>query len=144
MDSELEHKFNRMHRAFNLQRSDRMSFSGDWGTIEYRKHVYHLGEPELVSRMGQVVVSNDGTRRYTRDGGVWAVGDKEQYEDYDDVLCIEPEQFEVEQVGPAMLGEMVDLSKCLTTSWTLGPMGCTSRAHRWTPKRYYNDLLVYG
>ena len=64
MGSELEHKFNRMRNAINLQRPGRMPFSGDWGTIEYRKDVYHLGEPELVLRMGQVVVSEDGKRSY--------------------------------------------------------------------------------
>jgi hypothetical protein len=120
-------KFNRMRAAINLERPDRMPFSGDWGNIEYRKDVYHLGEPELVSEMGQVVVSEDGKRRYTRDGGVWAVGDSEQYKDYEDVLAVDPEQFEVEQVRPAMLDEMAQLyaeraRTCFPLPWHYGTL----------------------
>lgn len=127
MDSELERKYGRMHRAINLQRPDRMPFSGDWDNIEYRKDVYHLGEPELVSEMGQVVVSEDGKRKYTRDGGVWAVGDREHYGDYDDVLRADPQRFEVEQVGPAMLGEMAQLyadkaPTCYPLPWHYGTL----------------------
>jgi hypothetical protein len=120
-------KFARMRKAINLKPADRMPFSGDWGNIEYRKDVYHLGEPELVSEIGQVVVSEDGKRRYTRDGGVWAVGDKEQYKDDDDVLRVDPEQFEVEQVGPAMLDEMARLyaekaQTCFPVPWHYGTL----------------------
>lgn len=127
MESELAKKFARMRKAINLQRPDRVPFSGDWGNIEYRKDVYHLGEPELVSEMGQVVVSEDGKRRYTRDGGVWAVGDREQYRDYDDVLRVEPERFEVEQVGPEMLDEMARLyaekaRTCFPVPWHYGTL----------------------
>ena len=126
MQSELA-KFTRMRKAINLERPDRMPFSGDWGNIEYRKDLYHLGEPELVSEVGQVVVSRDGKRSYTRDGGVWAVGDKEQYEDYDDVLRVDPERFEVEQVGPAMLDEMAQIyaekaRTCFPVPWHYGTL----------------------
>jgi hypothetical protein len=77
--------------------------------------------------MGQVVVSEDGKRKYTRDGGVWAVGDSEQYKDYDDVLRVDPEQFEVEQVGVAMLDEMARLyaeraQTCFPLPWHYGTL----------------------
>jgi len=124
---ELTRKYARMRKAIHLERPDRMPYSGDWGNIEYRKEVYHLGEPELVSELGQVVVSNDGRRRYTLDGGVWAVGDHEQYRDYDDVLRVDPERFEVEQVGPAMLDEMARLyadkaRTCFPVPWHYGTL----------------------
>ncbi len=109
-ETSLEDKVRRVRQTINLQRPDRMTFSGDWGYIEYRKDVYHLGEPELVEEMGQVVVAEDGKRRYTKDGGVWAVGDRERYRDDEDVLNVdEHAKFEVEDVGPAMLDEMARL-----------------------------------
>lgn len=126
MQSELA-KFTRMRHAINLQRPDRMPFSGDWGNIEYRKDVYHLGEPELVQELGQVVVSEGGDRRYTKDGGVWAVGDKQTYKDYGDVLSTDLDQFEVEEVGPAMLDEMARLyaekaKSCFPIPWHYGTL----------------------
>lgn len=125
--NELANKFARMRKAISLQRPDRMPFSGDWGNIEYRKDIYHLGEPELVPEIGQVVASLDGKRSYTRDGGVWAVGDSEQYKDYDDVLRVDPQRFEVEQVGPVMLDEMARLyaekaQTCFPLPWHYGTL----------------------
>jgi hypothetical protein len=106
----LEDKVRRVRQAINLQRPDRMPFSGDWGYIEYRKEVYHLGEPELVAEIGEVVTASNGKRKYTKDGGVWDVGDKERYQDDRDVLSVDEEaRFEVEDVGPAMLAEMARL-----------------------------------
>jgi len=116
-----------MRQALNLQRPDRMPFYGDWGYIEYRKDVYHLGEPEFVAEVGQVVVSPDGKRKYTRDGGVWKVGDKSKYETYQDILAVDPEIFAVEKVGPAMLGEMAALYahqalSCFPVPWHYGTL----------------------
>lgn len=109
MEPQVEAKYRRMRQMLNLQRPDRLPFSGDWAHIEYRKDVYHLGEPEFVEEMGEVVVSQNGKRRYTRDGGVWDVGDKSKYEAYEDVLAVDPQEFEIEEVGPAMLDEMAAL-----------------------------------
>jgi hypothetical protein len=127
MNDELERRTTRMRQAIRLQRPDRMPFSGDWGIIEYRKDVYHLGEPELVPEIGQVVLSKDGKRSYTRNGGVWAVGDGERYKDEKDVLSLDPEQFAVEQVGPAMLDEMRRLyaeraRTCFPLPWHYGTL----------------------
>jgi len=79
---------------------------GVFGYIEYRKDVYHLGEPELQVAPGEVGVSRDGSRRYTRDGGVWNVGAAARYPDHEAVLAVDLERFPVEETGPAMLDEM--------------------------------------
>ena len=105
MQETVERKFVRMRQVLNLQRPDRMPL-GDMGWIEYKPEVYHLGVPEFVVEPGQVGVSRDGKRKYTRDGGVWAVGDKEKYKDYNDVLNVNLNTFEVEEVNSLMLNEM--------------------------------------
>jgi len=104
----LEDKVRRMRQALALERPDRMPLAGDWAMVEYRPDVYHLGEREAVEP-GEVKVSADGKRKFTADGGVWAIGDPERYRDADDVLGVDLERFEVETVGPAMLGEMARL-----------------------------------
>jgi hypothetical protein len=101
-------KLDRMRKALNLQRPDRMP-CGDMGFIEYRPDVYHLGKPEFSVKPGEVGISRDGKKNYTADGGVWAVGDKAKYRDYEDVLNCDSEAFEVEEVGPSMLSEMARL-----------------------------------
>jgi len=105
MQEIVKEKFARMCRVLNLQHSDRMSF-GDMEWVEYRPDVYHLPEPEFVVAPGQVGVSGDGKKIYTFDGGVWTVGDKEEYKDYNDVLNVDLETFQVEEVSPSMLSEM--------------------------------------
>lgn len=105
MQETVERKFVRMRQVLNLQRPDRMPL-GDMGWIEYRPDVYHLDVPEFVVEPGQVGLSRDGKKKYTRDGGVWAVGDKEKYKDYNDVLNVNLNTFEVEEVGSLMLDEM--------------------------------------
>jgi hypothetical protein len=77
--------------------------------IEYRPEVYHLGEMEFVPEPGTVGVSRDGKRRFTRDGGVWAVDAKEKYKDYTDVLNVNLQTFEVEEVAGKMLTAMARL-----------------------------------
>jgi len=108
MQKIVERKFVRMRQVLNLQRPDHMPLE-DMGWIEYRPDVYHLGAPEFVVEPGQVGVSRDGKKKYTRDGGVWAVGDKEKYKDYNDVLNVNLNTFEVEEVGHSMLNEMARL-----------------------------------
>ncbi|MFH1567457.1 MAG: uroporphyrinogen decarboxylase family protein [Gemmatimonadota bacterium] len=98
-------KTRRLRQALDLQRPDRLPLAGDWRFCEYRPEVYHLGEPELVAE-GEVRWSADGKRAYTRDGGVWAVGDRERFRGPEDVLAVDPDAIEVEEVGPAMLAEM--------------------------------------
>jgi hypothetical protein len=95
----------RMRQVLKLQRPDRLPCS-DWRMVEYRKDVYHLGDMEFIPAAGEVGVSADGTRRFTRDGGVWAVNAGAKYRDHNDVLNVNLDQFEVEGVGERMLGEM--------------------------------------
>lgn len=100
-------RYRRARDLLDLRRPDRLPYYGrDLLPVEYRKEEYHLGEPEFVEQMGQVVVSQDGRRRYTKDGGVWAVGDRDRFQAHDDVLRTDPKEFQVETVGPAMLSEM--------------------------------------
>ncbi|MBC8233475.1 hypothetical protein H8E77_28330 [bacterium] len=105
MQEAVKGKFVRMRQVLNLERPNRMPL-GDMEWIEYRPDVYHLGSPEFVVESGQVGVSRDGKKKYTRDGGVWAVGDEEKYKDYNDVLNVDLDTFEVEEVGSLMLEEM--------------------------------------
>ena len=110
MQEAVKRKFVRMRQILNLQRPDRMPL-GDMGWIEYRPDVYHLCVPEFVVEPGQVGISRDGKKKYTRDGGVWAVGDKEKYKNYNDVLNVDPDAFEIEKVGSPMLDKMASLFK---------------------------------
>ena len=96
-----------------------MPLAGDWRNAEYRPDVYHLGEPELVAE-GEVKHSANGKKAYTRDGGVWAVGDKDLYKSPEDVLNVDVERFEVEAVGPAMLDEMTRLYRALADDCYVG------------------------
>lgn len=122
MNDDLARKYARVRQMLRLERPDRIPFVGrDLGFIEYRKEVYHLGEPEFVAMDGEVVVSRDGKRRYTRDGGVWAVGDEEKYKTDADVLNEDPMTFEVEEVGPTMLGEMAQLYAAKANSFYPAP-----------------------
>jgi len=115
-----------MRSVLRLERPLRMPLMGDWRNAEYRPDVYHLGEPELVGE-GEVRTSTDGKRAYTRDGGVWAVGDQELYREPEDVLNVDLDRFEVEEVGPAMLTEMQRLhaavaDECYVTAWHYGTL----------------------
>lgn len=106
MDTSPQARYDRVRRAVNLQRSECLPCS-EWTWMEYRPELYHLGSMEVVpDEIGQVAVSADGKRRFTRDGGVWAVGDRQRFRTYEDVLGVDPDSFEVETVGPAMLTEM--------------------------------------
>ena len=108
MQEEVKNKFERIRKVLNLQRPDRMPF-GDMGWVEYRPDIYHLGKPDFAVKPGEVGISRDRKKKFTADGGVWAVGDEEKYRDYRDVLNCDLEAFEVEEVGPSMLSEMTRL-----------------------------------
>ncbi|MCD6352522.1 MAG: hypothetical protein J7M26_10415 [Armatimonadetes bacterium] len=105
MADTVERKIERMRKTIRLQRPDRLPCS-DWSWAEYRPEVYHLGDVDDLPPPGEVAVAADGKRKFTRDGGVWAVGDEEKYRTWEDVVATDPEQFEVEEVGSAMLDEM--------------------------------------
>lgn len=127
MEESVKKRFDRMRKVLNLQRPDRMPSPGDWGFIEYRRDVYHLPEPEFDVKIGEVGVSRNGKKKYTREGGVWAVGDKEKYKNYNDVLNVDIEEFEVEKVGPLMLSEMTRLfntkaETCFPIPWHYGTL----------------------
>ncbi len=105
MQDSAESKSARLRMVLQGRRPDRLP-CGDLAWIEYRPDLYHLGVPEVEPEPGEVAVSADGKKRFTRDGGVWKVGDPELYRDYTDVLNVDLSRFEVETVGPAMLAEM--------------------------------------
>ncbi len=98
-----------MRQVLARQRPNRLPCS-TWQTVEYRPDVYHLGEMDHVPPPGEVAASADGKRRFTRDGGVWAVGDRQVYRTYEDVVAAAPESFEVERVGPTMLDAMAGMA----------------------------------
>ncbi|MBD3181008.1 hypothetical protein GF312_01880 [Candidatus Poribacteria bacterium] len=101
----VEKRYEVMRKAINLQRPERLPF-GDMSFVEYRPDIYHLDKPEYAVKPGEVGVSKDGKKKFTADGGVWNVGDKEKYRDYEDVLGVNLEKFEVEEVNRNMLDEM--------------------------------------
>jgi len=98
----------RMTKVLRLERPDRMPM-GDWATIEYRPDVYHLGNDEPVPAVGEIGTTRDGRRLVTRNGGVWATDARGKYRTPEDVLNVDPQQFEVETVGAQMLGRMAEL-----------------------------------
>jgi hypothetical protein len=79
------------------------------GYIEYRKDVYHLGEPAKDIKAGEVLTSADGTKKYTKDGGAWDISSKQKYHDYNDVINVDLNRFIIEDVGEEMLSEMQTL-----------------------------------
>jgi hypothetical protein len=126
MQAAVAEKFDRMRKVLNMQRPNRMP-CGDMEFVEYRPDVYHLDRPEFAVKPGEVGISRDGRKKYTADGGVWAVGDEEKYKDYNDVLNTDPETFEVEDVDPSMLGEMSRLfaaksQTCFPAPWHYGTL----------------------
>ena len=100
---------------------------GDFGFIEYRPDVYHLGSPEYVVNVGEVGVSRDGKKKYTHDGGVWAVGDKDKYKNYEDVLSVNLDNFDIEEISNTMLDHMAQLyaekaKSCFPVPWHYGTL----------------------
>jgi len=94
----------------SLVRPDRLPLAGDWASDEYRKDVYHLGEMVHVEE-GEVRVAADGGKKYTRDGGIWGIGNRDLYRDAEDVLNVDLAKFSPEEVGSEMLDEMSRLQK---------------------------------
>jgi len=78
---------------------------------EYRKDIYHLGEPEYKVKAGEIGISKDGSKRFTKDGGVWKVSQKELYKNYEDVINMDLDYFLIEAVDESMLEEMRRLYK---------------------------------
>lgn len=73
---------------------------------EYRKDIYHLGEPEYDVKTGEVGISEDGKKRFTKDGGVWNVSQKDKYKSYEDVINMDLSYFKIEDVDEKMSWEM--------------------------------------
>jgi hypothetical protein len=126
MQEMVRKKYKRMRKAINLERPDRIP-CGDMGFVEYRPEIYHLPGPEYAVKPGEVGVSQDGKKIYTADGGVWAVGDKEKYRGYEDVLNVDLQKFPVEEVGLGMLSEMKRLfaskaNSCFPVPWHYGTL----------------------
>jgi len=94
-------EFNKLYRGETIGRlpMDIISF------IEYRKDLYHLGEVEYAVKAGEVGVSKDGKKRFTKDGGVWNVANK-AYVTAEDVLNIDLDHYPIEAVDEKMLSAM--------------------------------------
>jgi len=116
MPESAQSRIERVRMSIHLQRPDRLPCSETvW--VEWRPDVYHLGEMDHVPALGEVAVSEDGKRRFTRDGGVWAVGDRERFRDFGDVLAADPLSYEVETPDAAMVAQM---SALMTPAWSRG------------------------
>lgn len=109
-----------MRQVLARQRPDRLPCS-TWHAVEYRPDVYHLGEMDHVPQLGEVTASADGKRRFTQDGGVWSLGDRQLYRTHEDVLARPPEAFEVETVGPTMLEAMAAMATAAARSSFVWP-----------------------
>ena len=108
MSASTEQQIARVRRALRLERPDRMP-CGDIAWAEYRPDVYHLGEGEPRPGAGEIARSKNGPRLVTGDGGVWPTDAREKYNDHQDVLGADLEQFEVEDVAEPMLSTMARL-----------------------------------
>jgi len=75
------------------------------GFVEYRKDIYNQGEP-IKTQEGQIAVSQDGNKKYTKDGGIWDIGAKLRFKTAEDLLKTKPDEFIVENVNEKMLDEM--------------------------------------
>ena len=122
MDDSVQQKFERIRKVMRLERPDRLPWGDLVIGLTYRSEVYGAPAAEYQVAPGVVGQSRDGKARYTHDGGVWALGDKEKYRDFTDVLSTDPNSFEVEQVGPAMLDEMAALYAEAARTCFPGPM----------------------
>ncbi len=113
MDYCLEAKFRRMRKVLNLERPDCLPLTRNCATVQYRQGFYTKRDPDEKAKVrvrpGEVYTSADGKRAYTRDGGLWSIGDKELYRDGEDVLNANLERFQPETVSAEMLEEMARL-----------------------------------
>lgn len=75
------------------------------GFIEYKSDVYHLGEAESNIEHGEVSSSKDGKKRFTKDGGVWNISNKE-FATYEDILSVNLDNYPIEPVDDNMLLDM--------------------------------------
>lgn len=116
MSDSVQARIDRVRKSIHLQRPDRLP-CGETVWVEWRPEVYHLGEMDHVPAPGEVAVSDDGKRRFTRDGGVWAVGDRERFRDFSDVLATDPLSYEVENPDGQMVAQM---SALMAPAWSRG------------------------
>ena len=98
--TELEKSIRRMHMAIHLQRPDRLPLApNDWKSLHYSVKEYYWNYADDVKdatereapQAGETRVSADGKRRYTREGNLWALGDKDLFRTSEDVLNIDIE-----------------------------------------------------
>ena len=76
------------------------------GFIEYRKDIYNQGQPDKKAKSGEIKESDDKSKKYTKDGGIWDMAGKNRYHTAEDVININTEAFIVEDVDETMLSEM--------------------------------------
>jgi len=79
------------------------------GFIEYRKDIYNQGEPDKCVKVGEVTKSADGSKKYTKDGGIWDVASRLKYHNCDYVINVDLNRFIVEDVDINMLSAMKNL-----------------------------------
>ncbi|MCK5759101.1 MAG: hypothetical protein KAH14_08405 [Clostridiales bacterium] len=79
------------------------------GFIEYRKDIYNQGEPDKSVKAGEITLSADGSKKYTKDGGIWDVASKHKYHNTDDVINVALNKFIIEDITDEMLSIMKDL-----------------------------------
>lgn len=79
------------------------------GFVEYRKDIYNQGQPNKELKAGEVMDSDDKSKKYTKDGGIWDMESKNKYHTAMDVISTNPESIAVEDVNQKMLSEMKSL-----------------------------------
>lgn len=79
------------------------------GFVEYRKDIYNQGEPDRDVVEGQITKSSDGTKKYTKDGGIWDCAGRMKYHNGSDVINTDLERFIIEDVDEKMLSRMKSL-----------------------------------
>ena len=118
-----EYRKQLISKIFNGELPDRLPLSSDlFGTIEYKKDLYHLGEQEYLVKSGEIGKSADGTKIYTNDGGIWNIGSKIKYKTYTDVLDVDLSRFPIETVDEVMLSEMRRLRDEMAITKVPAPM----------------------
>ena len=85
--------------------------------VIYRPEIYELPshrykEERVYGDDGIALVGEGGKARATREGGVWEVGNPEEFAAYEDVLRVAPGRFAQETLGP----ELVDALRALAAT----------------------------
>jgi len=76
------------------------------GFTEYRKDIYNQGEPAKDIKAGDILLSADGTKKHTKDGGIWDLAGKQKYHNWEDVINVDLNKFIIEDVNEVMLSKM--------------------------------------